>query len=109
MELAGGENILRRNQVVKVDGDQASYKEKQVQVKKMKAMWFLISANQKRYSLLLKNMGNIENVGRYEYPVTTTLAFDILICTLGGIQGNHKFSTYGNYKDRGGLQHKEGM
>ena len=30
IELAGGENILRIDQLIKVDGYQASYKEKQV-------------------------------------------------------------------------------
>ena len=56
MDPAGGENILRSNQLFKVAGYQASSKEKQVQIEKMKEMCFLLSANQKKYIFLLKEL-----------------------------------------------------
>ena len=109
MELAGGGNITRSNQLVKVAGDQASSKEKKVQVDKMKEMCLLLSANQKRYSFLLKQLRDGENVSRDEYPVTNTLSLDILICTEGGIQANTQSSNYEIFRGRRGWQHKESM
>ena len=64
-----------------MDGYQESYKEKHVQVDYTKSMFFLISTNQNKYSLLLKKLISGDNVGRYEYPVMTILALDILIHT----------------------------
>ena len=96
MYLSGGENILRRDQLFKVAGYQASSKEKQVQVDKMKALCFLLRSYQKRYSLLLNKVRDVYNVVRDEYPVTTTLALDLLIYTEGGIKGHPKLSTYKN-------------
>ena len=71
-----------------MDGYQESYKEKHVQVDYTKSMFFLISANQNRYSLLLKKLIYGDNVGRYEYPVMTILALDILIHTEFWIRGH---------------------
>ena len=70
--MSGGENIIRSNQLVKVAVYQASSKEKQVQFNDMKAMCFLLSSNQKRYSFLLKQLRDGDNVGRDEYSATTT-------------------------------------
>ena len=75
----------------------------------MKAMWFLLSSNQKRYSFLLKKLRNGGNVGRDEYLVMTTLALDILIRTEGGIRVNQQSLTYANCRGRGGRHHKERM
>ena len=83
-----GEKILRRNQLIKVAVNQASFKEKKNQVDKMKAMCFLLNSDQNRYSFLLKQLGDGYNMGRDNYPVTTTSELDILICTEGGIWGN---------------------
>ena len=66
---------------MRVAEDQASYKENQVQVDKMKAICFLLSSNQKRYSLLLKQLRDIYNVVRDEYPINTTSALYLLIST----------------------------
>ena len=88
MELAGKENILRSDKLVKVAGDQDSYKEKQVQVDEMKEMFFLSSSDQNRYILMLQKLRDGDNVGRDEYPVTTKLALDLLINTEGEIRGN---------------------
>ena len=52
MELAGGDNILRREKLTK-NGNQASKKEKQAQIDQMKAMFSLISTDQKIYIFLL--------------------------------------------------------
>ena len=54
MEIAGEEKILRSDQLVKVAGYKASSKEKEFQVDEMNAMCFILSADQKRHSLLLK-------------------------------------------------------
>ena len=64
IELSRGQNILRINQLVKVAGHQASYKENQVQVDEMRAMCFLLSANQNRYSFLLKKLRDGDNMVR---------------------------------------------
>ena len=72
-------------------------------------MHFLLSVNHKSYSFLLKQLRDGDNVSSYEYPVTTTLALDILICIEGGIRGNQKFSTYKNCGGKGGRQNKEHM
>ena len=89
-----GGGILKSNRLVKVDGDQASSKEKQVQIDDIKAMCFLLSADQKRRNFLLKQLRGGDKVIRYYHPVMATSALDILIHTEGGIRGNHKFSTY---------------
>ena len=81
MELAGVEKILSSNKLVKVAGYQASTKEKQIQVDKMKEMCFLISSDQNNYSFLLKKMRYGDNMGRGEYTVTTTSVLDLLIRT----------------------------
>ena len=78
MELTGGEEILRSDQIFKVAGDQESSKETQVQIDEMKAMCFLLSAYQNSHSFLLKQLRYGDNVGRGEYPFTTTSALDIL-------------------------------
>ena len=109
MELVGGENILRSDQLVKVARERSSSKEKQFQFYKMKAMCFLLSANQKRYSFLLKQPKDGYNLGRDEYPVTTTSVLDILIRIEGGIRGNQQSSAYENRGGKGGYQHKEHM
>ena len=72
METTGGKNILRSNQLVRVSGYQASSKEKQVQVEEIKALFILLITNQESYSFLLKKLRDGDNVGRDEYPVTTT-------------------------------------
>ena len=72
-------------------------------------MRFLLSANQKSYSFLLKQLRDGDNVSSYAYPITTTLALDTLICTEGGIQGNQKLSTYENSGGKGGRHNKEHM
>ena len=77
MELSGGENILRSDQLVKVAGYQAPYKENQIKVDEMKSICFLLSADQNVYSFLLKKMRDGDNVGRDEYTVTTTSALDL--------------------------------
>ena len=107
MELAGGKNIIRSDQLFKVDGYQASYKEKQVKVDKMREIFFLLSADQKRHSLLLKKLKDGEKVDRGDYPVTTTSELDILIRTEGGIWVIQRYSTHENWGVRGGRHHKE--
>ena len=77
MEMSGGENILRSDQLVSVPGDLASSKENQVQVDNMKEICFLLSADQKRYSFMLKQLMERDNAGRDEYPVMTTLSLDL--------------------------------
>ena len=77
MEMSGGENILRSNQLVSVAGDLASSKENQVQVDNMKEICFLLSADQKRYSFMLKQLMERDNAGRDEYPVMTTSSLDL--------------------------------
>ena len=72
----------------------------------MKATCFLLSAYQKRYSFLLRKLRDIDNVGRYEDPVTTTSSLDLLILIEGGIWGNQKSPTYENYGGRGGRYQK---
>ena len=94
--MTGREKILRSDKLVKVSGYQASYKEEQFQVDKMKAMCFLLSAYQKRYSFLLKQLRERDKVGRDDYTVMTTSALDLLILIEGGIQGNQQSSTYEN-------------
>ena len=47
MELVGGDNIIKSNKLVKVDRDQASSKEDQVQIDDMKTIVSLLSANKK--------------------------------------------------------------
>ena len=81
MELAGGENILRINQLVKVAVYQSSSKEKQVRIDEMKVMHFLLSNNQKSYSFLSNKLSYRDNVIRDDYPVTTTSALELLIRT----------------------------
>ena len=90
MQLARGENIRRSDQPIKVAGDQASYKENQVRFAGMKAVCFLLSADQNRYSLLLKQLRDGDDVCRDEYPITSTSALGLLIRTEGGIWGNRK-------------------
>ena len=77
MEMSGGENILRSDQLVSVAGDLASSKENQVQVDNMKEICFLLSADQKRYSFMLKQLMERDNAGRDEYPVMTTSSLDL--------------------------------
>ena len=89
MELDSGNNILCIKQLT-TNGIQASTKEKKSQIDHMKEMCFLISAYQKRYSFLLKHLRYRDNVGRDEYPVTTTLVLDLLIRVEFGIHGNQK-------------------
>ena len=69
------------NQLVKVIGQQASSKQQQIQVGEMKAMGFLLSANKKMYSFLLKKLRDRDNAGRDMYLETTTSALDLLIHT----------------------------
>ena len=88
MDMSGGENILRRNQLVKMDWEQSSSNEKQVQIGKIKSMCFVLSNIQNRYSFLLKHLRYGDNVDMDDYPVTTTLSLDLLIRTEGGIQKN---------------------
>ena len=47
-----------------------------------------------------------ENVGRDEYPVTTTSDLDLLIHTERGISGNQQYPTYENCGGRGDQQQK---
>ena len=96
MELVRGENILRSDQLVKLAGDQASSKENQVQIDEMKAIFFLLRANQNMYIFLLKKLRNGDNVVRGEYSVTITSALDLLKRKNGGIWENHKLPTYEN-------------
>ena len=72
IDLDRGGKVLRGDQLVKVDGYQAVYKDKQVQVDEMKSMCFLLSSNQKSYCFLLRQLSDVDNVGRYDHPVTTT-------------------------------------
>ena len=64
MYMARGENILRSAQLVKLSGYQASSKENQVRIDEMKAICFLLSTNPKRYSLLLRQLRDGDNVGK---------------------------------------------
>ena len=89
MELAVGYNILCSEQLTK-NGNQASMREKQAQIYHIKSICFLISADQKRYIFLLKQMRVGDNVVRNEYTVTTTWDLDILIRTEGGILRNQQ-------------------
>ena len=89
-----------------MDGNQASSKDKQVQVDEMKEMCFFLSANQNSYSFLLKKLRDRDNMGRDEYPITATLALDILIRTECVIRRNQQLSTYEKWEGRGGHQHK---
>ena len=75
----------------------------------MKAICFLTRANQNSYYFLLKKLRDGDNMGRGGYPVTTTLALDILIRIEGGIWVNQKSSTYENCGGRVGQNHKEHM
>ena len=86
--MAGGENSLRRYQLVKMARVHTPSKEKHVKFDEMKAMCFLLSFNQKRYNFLLKELRDGDNVGRDEYPVMTTLTLGQLIRIEGGIKGN---------------------
>ena len=63
-------------------------------------MCFLISADQKRYSFLLKKLQDGYNVDRYEYPITTTSPLDFFIHTEYGIVRNQQ-SIYKNCGGRG--------
>ena len=90
MDMDRGEKILRSYQLTKVAGDQASSKEKKIQIDDMKSMCFLLNSDQKRYSILLKQVSDEDNVGLDEYPVTNTLVLYILICTEGGILRNQQ-------------------
>ena len=54
----------------------------------------------------MKKLRDEDNMGKDEYPVTTTSALNLLIFTEGGIWGNHKLSTYENCGGRGRHQHK---
>ena len=80
MELTGGDNIIRSEQLNQ-NGSKASTKEKELQIYQMKSMCFILSSDQNRYSFLLKQLSDGDNMGRGEYPVTTTVALDILIPT----------------------------
>ena len=60
----GGGGVLRSNQLINMDGYQASSKENQVQIGEMKEMCFLLNSNQKRYSFLLKQPRDRDNVFR---------------------------------------------
>ena len=64
MELAGVENFIRRDQLIKVSGYQVSYKENRVHIYKIKAICFLLSTDQNMYILLLKQLRDGDNVGR---------------------------------------------
>ena len=84
-----------------MSGEQASYKDKKVQVDETKAVCILLISDQKRYSLMLKKLRDRDNVGRDEYFFTTTFSLYPLIHTQGGIWGNQKLSTYKNRGGRG--------
>ena len=99
MELADGDNI---------NGSQAPTKVKQQKIDQMKAVFFLIIAEQNRYSSLFKQLRDGEKVGRDEYPVTITSALDLLIQTEGGIFRNQQ-STHDNRGGRGGCHQKVRM
>ena len=105
MELACGDNIPCKKQITK-NGSQASMKEKQAQIYQMKAVCFLLSADQKRYGFLFKKLRGGENLGKGEYPVTTILTLYLFIFTEGGISGN-KHSTRENCGGRG-VRHQKG-
>ena len=75
----------------------------------MKEMCFLLRANQKSYGFLLNQLREGYNMGRYDYPITTTSALYILIYKEGGIGGNQKSSTYKNSGGRGEIRHKDHM
>ena len=90
-------------------GDQASSNEYQVQFYEMKSMCFLLSARQKRYRFLFKQMRDGGNVNMDDYPAMTTSVLETLIRTEGIILGNCKSSTYKNLRGRGGHQKKERM
>ena len=105
MELACGDNIPCKKQITK-NGSQASMKEKQAQIYQMKAVCFMLSADQKRYGFLFKKLRGGENLGKGEYPVTTILTLYLFICTEGGISGN-KHSTRENCGGRG-VRHQKG-
>ena len=109
MYLAGGENILRIDNLVKAIGDQALSEDKKIQVDKMKSICFLINADQKRYSFLLNQLRDGDNVGRDDYLVTITSELGLLIRTEGGFWVNQQSSTYENWWGRGVQQHKERM
>ena len=98
MDISGRDNILCSKQLTK-NGNQESMKEKQAKIYQIKAICFLVSSDHNRYSLLLNPLRERDNVGKGEYPVTTTSARDILIRTECGIRGNQQSSTY---KNRGG-------
>ena len=63
MELADGENILRSEQITK-NGIQAIEREQQAQIYHMRAMCFLLSADQNMHNLLVKKMRGRDNIGR---------------------------------------------
>ena len=54
MDLSGGYNILRRDQLIKLAWDQELSKKKQVKFYEMMAMCFLLVSEQNMYSFLLK-------------------------------------------------------
>ena len=58
----------------------------------MKAMCFLMSADQNMYIFIFMLLRCGDNVGRGKYPGTTTSALYILICTEGVICGNQKYT-----------------
>ena len=64
IDMSGRENILRSDQLVKVAGYQTLSKENQVQIDKMKEIFFFLRSDQNRYSLLLKQLRDGDNVGR---------------------------------------------
>ena len=66
----------------------------------MKVMFFLLIADQKRYSFLFYQLRDRYNVGRDEYPVTMTSALNLLIRTDFGI--NEKKSTHEYHSGIGG-------
>ena len=66
----------------------------------MKATCLLLSADQKRYSFLFKQLSDGDNVGSDEYPVTMTSTLDLLIQTKCDIHGNQQF-THENCGGRG--------
>ena len=71
----------------------------------MKAIFFLLSAEQKIYIFLFNNPRNEDKMDRYEYTIPATLALDLLISKEGGICGNRK-STNKNRGGRGFCQKK---
>ena len=68
----------------------------------MKEICFQLSADQKRYSFLFKNLKDRYNVGRDEYPSIITSALGKLIRAEGVIRENQQ-STHENRDSMGGI------